>query len=403
MKLRKTPDFIQIAVVLILLTAGLLAINSATSSESGEFSNVFKKQVIWVILGIFAFIGAFFLSQKFYFAVSYILYTIAVAFLVVLLLVQPGTGPARWFNLGSFNFQPSELAKMALILCLSRFLTDKKRISNKFSVTFRCLLLIGIPTGLVLLEPDLGTAVVYSLIGLPILIMGRVNINHLILLMMPVIVLISSFNIIIMILVIAGFAILFINLKINYIHLLLILIVNIGIGFSGPKMWNNLHPYQQRRILAFLNPEADPRGAGYQIIQSKVAVGSGGAWGKGYMQGTQSQLKFLPEGHTDFIFSVFSEEMGFAGSIMILLMFLLISYRGIIAAARHRNYFASMVIIGVSAHFFMHACVNIGMTVGLLPVTGLPLPFMSYGGSSLLTNMALAGMMIGMGMNWREY
>ena len=402
-KTKRSPDYFLIVLFVFLIVAGLMTINSAVGDYDAEHSDYFNRQLLWAALSAAVFITAMLLPPKFYFAVAYILYAVSLALLIFILAVNRGPEPARWFNLGFINFQPSEIAKLCTIIALSRFLFDKRRDILKFSVTLRSLLLIALPTILVMLEPDLGTSVVYLMIGLPILIFGGINLKHLFFMLMPIIILLASFNIIVTAAVIAAMTILFLYLKLGFLRISLLLILNIGIAFSGPKIWNSLHPYQQKRIVTFLNPESDPRGAGYQIIQSKVAVGSGGLWGKGYKQGTQSHLKFLPEGHTDFIFSVFSEEMGFAGALIILLAFYGICHRGLSAAVRHRNLFAGMVLAGISAHFAIHAGVNIGMALGLLPVTGLPLPFLSYGGSSLLINAALAGIMIGMGMRWREY
>ncbi len=265
------------------------------------------------------------------------------------------------------------------------------------------VLLVAVPTFLVLIEPDLGTSLVFIFIAAPMMIVGGINILHLVIMIMPVIVLLSSFSVFILIPVIALFFFILMGMKLRLIVIIIFSIVNIGIGLSGPKIWNNLHPYQQQRIKTFMNPEADPHGAGYQVIQSKVAVGSGGFWGKGYLKGTQGHLKFLPAGHTDFIFSVFCEEWGFVGASAVLLVFLLLVYRGLVLSGKCRSKFSQLVLVGCAAHFASHALVNIGMAIGLIPVTGLPLPFMSYGGSSLLLNMTLAGLMAGLGMRWREY
>ena len=179
--------------------------------------------------------------------------------------------------------------------------------------------------------------------------------------------------------------------------------INLSVGTMAPYLWNKLKPYQQNRIKHFLNQEMDPRGAGYQILQSKTALGSGGIKGKGFLQGTQSQLRFLPEQQTDFIFSVFGEEFGFFGVISILGMFLMIILRGIYIASCTKNRFAGFIAVGISSVFLIHIFINIGMIVGLLPVTGLPLPFMSYGGSAMIVFLGMVGLLINISINRLKY
>jgi rod shape determining protein RodA len=183
----------------------------------------------------------------------------------------------------------------------------------------------------------------------------------------------------------------------------MIILVNIGLGVVTPVVWDNLHEYQRNRISTFVNPQRDPLGTGYQIIQSTVAVGSGGLTGKGYLHGTQTKLNFLPDQHTDFIFSVIAEETGLLGAFIVLLLFAGLLNRTLKAALEVRNQFAGLVIIGASGVFFAHTVINIGMSLGLLPITGLPLPFISYGGSHLLSMMGLAGIVLSLRMRWMEY
>jgi len=399
----RTLDLWQIIAVVFLIGVGLAAIYSATYQAEGDLCKLFGRQLIIAVIGVVIFTGAIFLPGKFYYALSYIVYAGAMLLLVLVLAVNKGAEPARWLNIGSFNFQPSEAAKAALIFALARFLAEKKKESSKFSITLRCILITAVPTLLVMVEPDLGTSIIFALIALPMMYAGGISIPHILLFTMPVVVLIASLSIYILIPVILVFILIMIRLQMKPILIILALSVNVGLGFSGPKAWNSLHPYQQRRILTFLNPEADPRGSGYQIIQSKIAVGSGGISGKGYLAGTQSHLRFLPAGHTDFIFAVYSEEFGFLGGCLVLSALFIVIYRGLNGASRCHNRFNSLVILGASAHFAAHTLVNIGMATGLLPVTGLPLPFMSYGGSALILNLIIAGAMIGMSMRWKEY
>lgn len=401
--LLKSIDIAQIVAVFLLVCIGLVTIYSATYESEGEISQLYRKQLMVALVSLVVFACAAAIPPRVYFVLSYVIYVFALFGLIAVLVIDRSSESARWIRIGSLNYQPSEVAKLAMILALARFLTDKKKVVDKFTILLRSLLFVVFPVLLVLVEPDLGTASVYFLIAIPILILGGVNLLYLLMVMMPVIILVCSFSIYILILALLLFFLALLKLKLKPIVIILVLIGGTAIGFSGPKFWNSLHPYQQQRIKTFLNPEADPHGAGYQIIQSKVAVGSGGLWGKGHLKGTQGHLKFLPARHTDFIFSVFCEEFGFAGAVLVLLAFYTLVYRGMKNAFRCRNLFNALVLIGCCWHFIFHAIINIGMTVGLFPVTGLPLPFISYGGSALIVNMTIAGIMISIGMRRWEY
>ena len=399
----KSLDLPQIIAVLFLITVGLAVIYSATYQAEGELQKLFPKQLLMTPFGLLVFAGSVLLPPRFYYVLSYVFYVFAVLLLILVLVVTRGGEPARWIYLGSFNFQPSEVAKVALVFTLARFISEKKKSLNKLSTTVQCVLITALPMILVMIEPDLGTSGVFAMIALPMMFAGGISISHIMLFAMPVVVLLASLSIYALIPTILIFILIMIRLHVKPILIIAALTVNVAIGFSGPKAWNSLHPYQQRRILTFLDPEADPRGAGYQIIQAKIAVGSGGFAGKGYLDGTQSHLRFLPAGHTDFIFAVYSEEFGFFGACLVIGAFLVIVLRGLNSADRCRNRFNSLIILGACAHFASHVLVNIGMATGILPVTGLPLPFMSYGGSSLMLNLTIAGAMIGMSMRWKEY
>ena len=399
----KHLDLVQFFAVVLLICIGLAAIYSATFESEGSLPDLYLKQLYMAIAGLIALIIMVMVPPKVFYALAYITYAIAIILLILVLLINRGSEPARWITIGSFNLQPSEAAKFALIFSLARIISDCKKSLQHFTTTGLCLILTAIPMGLVIVEPDLGTSAVFGFLALPMMFAGGISILHLLLIAMPFVVLASSLTIYALVPVILLFMVVMIRIQLKPIFIIAALILNIGIGISGPKAWNNLHPYQQRRIKTFMNPEADPHGAGYQIIQSKIAVGSGGISGKGYLQGTQSHLKFLPAGHTDFIFSVYSEEFGFFGAGTVVLGFVLIVYRALKNASRCRSKFSALILVGGAAHFASHALVNIGMTIGVLPVTGLPLPFISYGGSSLILNMSLAGVMIGTSMRWKEY
>lgn len=399
----KSLDLIQIFAILLLISIGLGAIYSATFESEGSLPDLYKKQLVMGLIGLVVFFVIVLIPPRVFYALSHLIFAFSIILLLIVLLINKGPEPARWIRIGPLNFQPSEAAKIALIFTLARFLSEKNKVIRKFSTTIQSLAITAIPASLVMIEPDLGTSTMFVFIALPMMFSAGISIFHLLMFGMPALVLASSISLFSLIPVISIFFFAMLKLKLKPWLIIVLTLVNIAIGVSGPKVWNSLHPYQQRRIMTFLNPEADPHGAGYQVIQSKIAVGSGGFSGKGFLEGTQSHLRFLPAGHTDFIFSVYSEEFGFIGSATVMAAFFILVFRGIINAAHCRNRFSTLVIIGASSHFAAHALVNIGMTIGLLPVTGLPLPFLSYGGSSLILNMAIAGTMIGMALRWREY
>jgi len=239
------------------------------------------------------------------------------------------------------------------------------------------------PFLLIARQPDLGTSLVFLVLCLPLLFWAGLNWFSLFVIITPLLTMILSFNfyafLVWMILI---FAVLIIS-KRKPIILISVFIIHIFVGLLTPVLWGQLKPYQQQRILTFANPEADPKGAGYQIIQSKVAIGSGGIWGKGFLEGSQTQLRFLPAQHTDFIFSVIGEEWGFIGVLIVILLFMALLLYLIYLSSLVRSLYASLIIIGITTVLFFHIVVNIGMSVGLAPVTGLPLPLISYGGSFL--------------------
>lgn len=399
----KSLDLVQIFSILLLIAIGLGAIYSATYESEGSLPDLYKKQLVMGLIGLGVFMVVVLIPPRVFYALSHLIFAFSILLLLIVKFINHGPEPARWIRIGSLNFQPSEAAKIALIFTLARFLSEKKKVIKKFSTTIQSLLITALPAALVMIEPDLGTSTIFVFIALPMLFTAGVSILHLMMFGMPILVLTASISIFTLVPVILIFFFAMVKLKLKPWLIIVLTLINVSIGVSGPKIWNSLHPYQQRRIMTFLNPEADPHGAGYQVIQSKIAVGSGGLTGKGFLEGTQSHLRFLPAGHTDFIFSVYSEEFGFMGASTVMLTFFIFVYRGIVNASRCRNKFSTLVIIGISAHFAAHALVNIGMTIGLLPVTGLPLPFLSYGGSSLILNLTMAGVMIGMAVRWREY
>ena len=351
-------DWILLLVLLIVAAISILNLYSATYSirDLGG-SRIFDKQIYWFLIGF----GVFLLMTTFnYYTLerfAYPIYFVSIALLILVLFVGKITsGSQRWLNLGLFSFQPSELAKIAILLVLAKFFNEKGGHKQYLlRDLWKPFVLIGIPSVLILKEPDLGTA---------ILLMAM------------------SFSVI-----------LFVN--INWKSLVILVISALSVA---PFIWFNLKEYQQMRILTFISPGMDPLGSGYHINQSKIAIGSGLFWGKGFLKGTQTRLHFLPEQHTDFAFSVLAEEWGFIGSVFLLLIYLFLIMWGLNIAKKSKDKFGSFIAIGVVALIFWQVTINVGMVTGLLPVVGIPLLLFSYGGSSLISTMALMGLLMNISM-----
>jgi len=336
-------DFILILLVLLL---GIVSIFAMYSTERGNFDYYTKSHIYRFLVFFTIFLILSFLNIRIWFKSAYIFYFIVLLLLIgVSLFGVTASGSTRWINLFIFNLQPSELMKVALIIFLARFY-NKIPFKDVNHIKFMIIPIFAlfIPFALVLKQPDLGTAVLILISGLSVVWLS-------------------------------GFRIKFFAFS----SIILVCLAPVVIAF--------LKPYQKLRILTFLNPERDPLGAGYQIIQSKIAIGSGGIFGKGYLLGSQSYLDYLPEKHTDFIFTLFSEEFGFVGSVFLLILYGLIIYRIIRIGLISRNSFSKLFCFGFAAAFFIYVAVNMSMVLGLLPIVGAPLPIMSYGGSSMLSMM----------------
>lgn len=324
-----------------------------------------------------------------------VLYLIGIALLISPYFLQLfGFGSRRWINLGIFQIQPSEYMKFLLIMMLAKVFSENRRSPQNFAYVFYPLLILLLPAGLVFFQPDLGTTLIYFVVFSVMLFASGYRLYYIFLIAVPFITMLAAFNS----WVFLGWGLLlalviFLNNK-NILSSAIIFLGNMMVGIFTPYFWGFIKPYQQQRILTMFNPRLDPMGAGYQVIQSMIAIGSGGLRGKGFLQGTQAHLHFLPEQHTDFIFSVISEEFGFIGVFLILFIycFLLIRWLGMARAAK--SSFSAMLIIGATAALLAHILINVGMTVGLLPVTGKPLPFISYGGSFLMTCFGLVGLIL---------
>ncbi len=379
--------------VSLLLAFSLLAVYSATAgSESSVLRGSFERQFVWILIGIAIAIVITFLPSKLFFSFSYPAYAVLIGMLLLLELMGP-TGPtSRWFELGAIKIQPSEFMKPVLVLAMARYFTEEDRNPNDMNHLFVAFMMVLLPFLLVIKQPDLGTALTFLIVPIPMLYWRGLSPFAIFVICAPVVTFIASFNFYSFFLIMAVISLILLWSRRGILIFASVFVINVLVGAIAPQIWNHLHPYQQNRILTFLGLISDPQGAGYQIIQSKVAIGSGGLFGKGLLQGTQTQLRFLPAQHTDFIFSVLAEEWGFIGSLLLISLFFILIIRSIYISASTKHQFDSMVVIGLVSMIGFQVIINIGMTVGVMPVTGLPLPLVSYGGSSMITSMVIVGL-----------
>ncbi len=332
--------------LICILALGIISIFAMYSSEGGQFDYHSKNHSIRFVVFFSMMLIFSFIPTKFWHATGYVFYLVVLGLLFFASLYGiTASGSQRWINLYFINLQPSELMKIGIIICFSKYY-HRAQVThvNSYKSLLTALIIILLPTLLVLSQPDLGTSVLIVLSGLIVIWLAGINIRY-------------------------------------FIYTLL------GLLISAPFVISFLKPYQKLRILTFFDPDKDPLGAGYQIIQSKIAVGSGGLIGKGFLKGTQSYLEFLPEKHTDFIFTLFSEEYGFVGSVILLLIYSLLIYRILNIGFSSRNYFSKFFCYGFGSAIFVYIVINMSMVLGLLPIVGSPLPIMSYGGSSMLATM----------------
>ncbi len=394
-KLQDRFDLSIFLPVIGLIIFGLLAIYSSTVNHPTASGN-FQKQVIFVIISLFVFFVTFSLPLQSFKKFAIALYGISIFFLIAVLAIGKTVyGAKSWFGIGGFGFQPSELAKLGTILMLSYWLTYKSRDINNLK-DIGVALLIGIfPVALIMLEPDMGTSIVFLVITVSLIFWSGISLFGLFVVLSPGIVTLASILgtyafIVALLLVVAA---LFFFKK-DLFNSIAVFIINLSAGFFFDYIYRVLKPHQQKRIASFLDPSADPLGAGYNALQAKVAIGSGGFWGKGFLHGNQTQLRFIPEQWTDFIYCVIGEEFGYIGSMIVILLFLVIFLRLFKLSATAKDRFSVLVTVGVLTLLFSHFALNIGMNVGVTPVIGLPLPFLSYGGSTQFINMVMIGIVL---------
>jgi rod shape determining protein RodA len=391
------PDPFVVVSLAAILVSGLLAVYSA--SRAVETDPVFLKQLVWTFLGLVALAGGMRLPLRIMEEFAYPFY----AFSLFLLLLTDfiGEGPAgRWLAIGPLNLQASEVAKVAIVIASSRAFADLSTRPRRFGVF--AVYASAIPAiVLTWLQPDLGTAGATVLILLLMTWWAGFGPDWIFLLVSPVFAALSSMSIVYWLLFSAMLVLILLRRRAPAWLWVVILVGNTLVAAFTPVAWGLLRPYQQARLTTFLDPAADPHGAGWNVIQSEVAIGSGGVWGQGFLMGAQKELAFLPARHTDFVFSVWAEELGLAGSLILLAAFLVLMSRLVWIASRCSNAFTSMAAAGVAAYLAVHLAVNVGMTLGIMPVTGIPLVLVSYGGSHMLTAMFLVGVGLNAGMNWR--
>jgi rod shape determining protein RodA len=352
----------------------------------------FIRQLIWLPIAIAALIACYRIPRRVLYALAYPLFGATTVLLIAVLILAQGTAH-RWFMFGPVNFQPSEVAKIACVLALARFITDQKQVRFRVPDLVLPVLFMALPLALVLVEPDLGSSMVFVLVLAAMLFWNGMRPFYLFLLFAPVLSLLASFNIVswVVFFILLGVILLWRGTTWEAVYGFT---ANVLVGLLTPAITNRLHEYQRARITTFLVPWLDPRGMGWNVIQSLIAVGSGRWFGKGLLAGTQKRLDFLPNRHTDFIFSCIAEEFGLVGSLLVLGLFCYLCYRFLLAAFQTKDSFASMVTIGLTTVFAYHALVNTAMVLGLAPITGIALPFLTYGGSALVMNYMIIGLVL---------
>jgi rod shape determining protein RodA len=347
-------DWTLFILILLLSGIGLLNIYSAGFSLTDfHRTPLYVKQIQWILIGVAWMACAFFVDYRFITRHAYVIHGISILLLLVVFMAGYTTrGSQRWIILGGFTFQPSEIVKLTIVLALAKYFDRHQlRTDCRLRNLFYPFMIVILPFLFILKQPDLGTALILFILFLSIVF--------------------------------------FVGL--DWKTLLTGAVIGV---ITAPIGWTFLKDYQKSRILTFFNPERDPLGSGYHIIQSMIAVGSGGLFGKGFLKGSQTQLKFLPEQQTDFVFSVFAEEWGFIGGVILMIMFLLLILWGLKIVIRSKDYLGALVAFGITALIFWEVFINIGMVLGILPVVGIPLPFLSYGGSAIVVLMTAIGLLM---------
>lgn len=355
-RLLKGFDWGLPVVAIIISLISIATIYSATRPViDSEQQSFYLRQLYWFCFGFIGFLFIIMIDYRHIIRFAYILFMVGVAMLIIVIFFgRAGMGAQRWLMIGPLSFQPSEFFKILFIITLSRYLSETAQhgLFNLKELLKIFAIFVVIPFILIIKQPDLGTAVMLILFFITMVMVAGVK---------------------------------------KRIAILTIIVCLISIPFIGNIMWDNLRDYQKHRLAAFIEPSADPRGVGYHIIQSKVTIGSGGLFGKGYMKGTQGPLRFLPERHTDFIFSIFAEEWGFIGCVFLFGLYIFLLMKGFDTAKKARDIEGRFLALGATSALSFYFIINVGMTLGMVPVVGIPLPFFSYGGTAMLSNFIALG------------
>ncbi|MCF7912809.1 MAG: rod shape-determining protein RodA [Candidatus Cloacimonetes bacterium] len=388
-------DLILIILMIILMIFGVIMIYSASTTKIGDLverENYYLKQIIWVVCSLLALVVILNIPPAFIEALVLPAYLINLILLVLVLFLPAIKGSHRWISLGFAGFQPSELAKLLTIILLAKQL-NKTHITN-LQILKQAVAVTILPLILILIEPDLGTAMTLLICVFTILAFSDLPFWVIVLIISPMISIVASFNLYFFLFWIAALVFYLVRQRLSLLLAGLTVLLNSALYFLVPFAWNSLKTYQQNRIITFINPLHDPFGAGYQIIQAKIAIGSGGWLGKGFLMGSQKNLQFLPEHHTDFIFSVIGEELGFFGCLFFLIIYFLFLMRLMSNVSRLKRKFMYYASVGIVANLVIMMFVNIGMNLGIVPATGIPLPFIAYGGTNLLFNTLAVGLIM---------
>lgn len=397
---RIVSDYPLLIVASLLSIFGVAMVYSAGQTDTPTFvANLYRSQIVWTLAGVLIAYGVSRSSVRFIEWMTLPLYLLSIVLLGLTLVIGKGAGTAAstksWLAIGSHRLgQPSEIAKVTVVLMLARVLAARRDAPRSLLDLWKPALVVGIPWVIIMLQPDLGTGIVFIGIFFGMLFWSGVPWPLLILLGSPAVSLVLSFSTGLW----GAWFFILVALVLWYkpylVEGIILMMANVATGVVAPLLWEKLAPYQQNRLKVFLDPSADPRASGYHVIQSKVAIGSGGILGKGFTLGTQKRLAFLPEQHTDFIFSVVGEELGFLGVTIALTLFLWLFFRITQISQRANDSYSSLVAFGLMTSWFVHVLVNVGMTLNLMPITGIPLPFFSYGGSFMLASWLAIGVLM---------
>jgi len=397
-------DFGLFLPALLLFGFGLLAIYSSTVNNTFAQEN-FQRQVIWGVIAFIVFFITYSLPTNFFKSMAVPAYLVSIFLLLaVLVMGKQISGSKSWLMFGAVGFQPSEIAKVATIMAIAAYLSRNNSNIDSFKDILVTMAIGFTPVLLILLEPDMGTALVFVVVILVMFFWKGISSFSLFVVLSPGFIAVAAIfgtaYFIIALLFVIGMLFIF---KRNLFFSASIFAVGLSSGFFAEFVYHALSPHQQKRIQSFLDPNADPLGSGYNTIQAKVAIGSGGLFGKGFLEGNQTQLQFIPEQWTDFAYCVIGEEFGFIGSIIVIIIFLTLFLRILKLSYNTKDEFLSLVSIGILSVYLIHFIINLGMVVGILPVIGIPLPFISYGGSSLLVSMFMLGILANLYRTRKNY